>query len=57
MVERRWITEPEGWRLAESNICCLTSEETCNFTSKDRGTLEMIEGLAGEAGVFGGEVV
>ena len=56
MKESRWITEPEGWKLADSNICCLTSDEMFNFTATERETLEMIHGLAAEAGVYGRDV-
>ncbi|KAK5018915.1 hypothetical protein LTR16_001100 [Cryomyces antarcticus] len=51
MVEPKEPGEVDAWQLTESNICCLTADQTVTFDVKDQDTLEMITTIA--KGVYG----
>jgi alpha 1,3-mannosyltransferase len=38
--------EDDAWKLHEDNICCLTADETFEFTEKQRRVLDMIVDVA-----------
>ena len=45
--------EPSAWQLAESNMCCLTSDldKTKKFTDQEKKVLQMIMERASEMGM------
>lgn len=51
--EPREIREPGAWQLAESNMCCLTTDADLrfDFSSKEKATLDMIMSRAHEMGM------
>ncbi|KAJ9653624.1 hypothetical protein H2198_007215 [Neophaeococcomyces mojaviensis] len=53
LVEPRDIREPGAWQLAESNMCCLTTDadKKFEFSKKERETLQMILSRAHEMGM------
>ena len=53
LIEPREIREPGAWQLAESNMCCLTSDadKKFEFSSEERATLDMIMTRAHEMGM------
>ena len=53
LMEPREIREPGAWQLAESNMCCLTTDpdKKFEFSPKERATLDMIMKRAHEMGM------
>ncbi|KAK5939048.1 hypothetical protein PMZ80_008351 [Knufia obscura] len=53
LIEPREIREPGAWQLAESNMCCLTTDadKKFEFSSKEMATLDMIMTRASEMGM------
>ncbi|EPS43438.1 hypothetical protein H072_2571 [Dactylellina haptotyla CBS 200.50] len=44
---------PDQWQLKESNICCLTTDQSYSFTKGETDALQMIMQLAYDAGAYG----
>lgn len=57
LVEPRDVREPGAWQLAESNMCCLTTDpdKTFEFDAKERATIDMILARAKEIGAYGNQ--
>jgi alpha 1,3-mannosyltransferase len=50
----RGDAEEDVWQHIDNNVCCLTSEEKpALFTQAEKGTLEMITGIARDVGAYG----
>ncbi|KAK6360733.1 hypothetical protein TWF730_006860 [Orbilia blumenaviensis] len=43
----------DQWQLQENNICCLTTNESAQFTTEEKATLAMILDFAYKAGAYG----
>ena len=52
MKEPREVLEPGAWQLEEGNVCCLSNKEVFEFSSEEKGKLEMMIGYAREAGSY-----
>lgn len=57
LVEPRDIRDPGAWQLAESNLCCLTTDadKKFDFEEEDLATLKMIMDRAIEIGAYGNQ--
>ena len=53
LIEPRDTREPGAWQLADSNMCCLTTDadKKFEFSSKEKKTLDMIMARAAEMGM------
>ena len=53
LIEPKEVREPGAWQLAESNMCCLTSDadKKFEFTKEETATLQMIMDRASEMGM------